>query len=98
METLAMDSLGDFNEELAAAAAFQAFGAEGERPSGFDIDAPAFVPTCAASGGLSAEAPVFVPGQKSMALDQKFTNNSDVSTVDGESESDEEKAAVVVTA
>lgn len=46
---------------------------------------------------LSAEAPVFVPGKKGMVIDKRFTaNNSDVSTVDGESESDEEKVAIEV--
>jgi len=64
-----------------------------QRPSAsFSADAPAFMPS---SVGLSAEARVFVPGKKSLALDQRCTNNSDVSTVDGESESDEDKAAVI---
>lgn len=62
---------------------------------GFSADAPAFVPSSAGadSGGLSAEALVFVPGEKSVALDQKFTSTSEVSTLDGESESDSEKTA-----
>jgi len=79
---------------------FQSFVAEVEVPStGFSADSPAFVPSQATPNAMSAEAAVFVPGQKSMALDQKFANGSDVSTsVDGESESDEEKVAVEVVA
>jgi len=63
---------------------------------GFSADAPAFIPSSAGadSVGLSAEALVFVPGDKSVALDQKFTSTSDVSTVDGESEPDSEKNAI----
>jgi len=104
-EACAMENLGEFEDfHLAASApAFQAFGSDTDRPSvGFSFDTPAFVPTGISAsglcGGLSAEAPAFVPGQKSMALDRKFANGSDVSTVDGESESDEEKVAAVEVA
>jgi len=62
-------------------------------------DAPAFVPGSAlALGGLSAEAPVSrKSSKKSLTLDQRYTNNSDVSTIDGESESDEDKAVTQAT-
>jgi hypothetical protein len=72
------------------------FGVELERPlpGGFSVDAPAFVPTPVAPARLSAKAPVFVPGKSG----DKSTNNSDVSTVDGESESDEEKEGAAIEA
>jgi hypothetical protein len=59
----------------------------------FSAEAPEFVMP-AMLGGLSAEAHEFIPGQlteKLMALSSKFANNSDVSTVDGDSDRDSEK-------
>jgi hypothetical protein len=58
-------------------------------------EAPEFVMS-AMTGGLSAGAQEFVPGQlteKIVALSSKFANTSDVSTVDGDSEVDSEKEA-----
>lgn len=90
-EACAMEGYGKLDEEI-----FQPVDAMLEMPaSGFPVDAPAFLPTPMTFGGFSAEAPVFVPGQKSM---EKFSNNSECSTVDGESESDEDKAAAEVAA
>jgi hypothetical protein len=59
-------------------------------------DVSTLQPSCAgaSSGRLSAEAPEFTPGKQSIVLDQKCTNTSDVSTVDGESESDEDKIVI----
>jgi len=54
------------------------------------------------SAVLSAEAPEFVPGGKSINIDNKISTQvagtSDVSTADGESEPDEEKSATDASA
>jgi hypothetical protein len=59
----------------------------------FSAEAPEFVMPLML-GGLSAGAHEFIPGQlteKLMALSSKLANNSDVSTVDGDSDRDSEK-------
>jgi hypothetical protein len=88
LESLAMESAW-----FQSACAMESLAMEG-----LSFDSLAYSSSCAAAGGLSAEAPVFVPGMKSMGVDNSLANNSDVSTVDGESESDEDKVAVEVVA
>jgi hypothetical protein len=90
-EACAMEGYGKLDEET-----FQPVDSTLEMPSsGFSVDTPAYLPLPMSFGGFSAEAPVFVPGQKSL---EKLSNNSECSTVDGESESDEDKAAIEVAA
>jgi len=95
MEQLLMEGMGDEFEAPVLGHEFEApvLGLEAEPPQDVSLDSLALVP--ASTGQLSAEAPVFVPGQKSMAFDQGMPNNSDVSTEDG-SESEEEKARIQV--
>jgi len=104
-EACSLEGLGDFGKEELGEVWFPEAveqyppAKQDQRPSSsFSAEAPAFALGSSLPGGLSAKAPAFVPGKKSMAPDQRVTNSSDVSTVDGESESDEEKVVVIEVA
>ena len=67
MEQLLMEGMGDEFEAPVLGHEFEApvLGLEAEPPQDVSLDSLALV--SASTGQLSAEAPVFVPGQKSMA-------------------------------